>query len=956
MIKKRRTDMKKIFWLLWFLSLGTLFASQATCDAESLKPQPQRTQLTKLCLPVAKQFEKAGEYSVASWYYLLAAKNKHNREVVTPKITWEDGNFANVAHSFVLAGDIQTASKLYGYFLYIAELKQANEGTKADYALLYKLYPQKKKYLQLGEKAWRNIYRKIEKNGAAIGENNAKLATLSAAHDHKGMIAVFEKQVTLYAESFGAEHPDVATLYANIGIAYNNLGDYTKALSYKRKGLALRQKILSSTDSRLADSYNDVGVSYQIIGNDKKAIVFLTKALAIREKNPKVKPEILSQLYSTIARSFSELKLLKKAAYYQKKSLALSVKSGDAFSQAYAHNNQGNLYFSKGKYNKAIQAFKESLTLRQKQKPTDTLALVQSYANLSLAYRQIKKYKRSLSYANKALKLSQALGEQSGLAQSYKDIGWIYFAKGDYLKAYDYARKAFERFMRMREEDFVLIDASDKEEYLKSRDDYIALLVESAYLSRKDLNMMVDTFNSWLRYKGSLFDSENMLSVAYRKTDNPRLKTAIKSLSDKKRSLAKLYQTRVSDRAMQRQRIKETETQIQKLTTELSTQVRGFDLLKKLKQVSDVEVVEGLSKDELYIDFARIAENYFIFIVNAEGQFHMQFINAKLTEKINRAIRAFRQNITRHKPTSQKRLSLLYNLLLQDILEDKRFRDKQRLILSLDGLLHLFPFEALYDKRAKKYLIESKDIRYIPNAREMIRLQSQTERKPNSNMVLFANPDYNAPATGEYIELNASRKLRLKMSFSALPGTKAEAEVIQKILTDRPITSYLRNHATEENLYQVKSPSILHIATHGFFTRGSTPNPMLNSAIALAGANYALTLGKNEGVVSALKLSGLDLEGTELVVLSACETGVMKENATDSISGLSKAFIQAGARDIMVSLWSVSDMGTKELMRLFYQSVKQHKRYSQALRLAKIQMIHNKAPLSIWAPFILNGI
>ena len=82
-------------------------------------------------------------------------------------------------------------------------------------------------------------------------------------------------------------------------------------------------------------------------------------------------------------------------------------------------------------------------------------------------------------------------------------------------------------------------------------------------------------------------------------------------------------------------------------------------------------------------------------------------------------------------------------------------------------------------------------------------------------------------------------------------------------------------------------------------------------------------------------------------MLSACETGVMEADATDSISGLSKAFIQAGAANIMVSLWSVSDMGTKELMKLFYQSVKEHKGYSEALREAKINMIHQKTPLFI---------
>ena len=202
----------------------------------------------------------------------------------------------------------------------------------------------------------------------------------------------------------------------------------------------------------------------------------------------------------------------------------------------------------------------------------------------------------------------------------------------------------------------------------------------------------------------------------------------------------------------------------------------------------------------------------------------------------------------------------MYNLLLKDILGDKRFCNKQRLILSLDGLLHLFPFEALYDAGTKKYLIESKDIRYIPNAREVIRLQRQSKKNSNSYMVLFANPNYNAPVKGDFIDLNASRKVRIQKSFSPLPGTQAEADVVQKIFNDRNITTYLKNQASESNLYAMHQATILHIATHGFFSKGSSPNPMLKSSIALAGANYSLTLGKNKGIVSALKLSGLNLK------------------------------------------------------------------------------------------------
>ena len=155
------------------------------------------------------------------------------------------------------------------------------------------------------------------------------------------------------------------------------------------------------------------------------------------------------------------------------------------------------------------------------------------------------------------------------------------------------------------------------------------------------------------------------------------------------------------------------------------------------------------------------------------------------------------------------------------------------------------------------------------------------------------------------------------MEFTPLPGSKAEAEAIKATFPKGSIiTEYLQDEATEVNLITVKQPNILHIATHGFFINDNTiPNPMLKSGIALTGANTSRKLRKSNGIVTALKLSGLNLKGTDLVVLSACQTGVVDINSTDSVSGLSKAFIQAGAKDIVMSLWSVDDQATKDLMK-----------------------------------------
>ncbi len=232
--------------------------------------------------------------------------------------------------------------------------------------------------------------------------------------------------------------------------------------------------------------------------------------------------------------------------------------------------------------------------------------------------------------------------------------------------------------------------------------------------------------------------------------------------------------------------------------------------------------------------------------------------------------------------------------------------------------------------------------------------------------MIFANPNFDTKLTSlsrESITItpNTSRSGIIKslfmMEFTPLPGTKAEAKAIKATFKKGFTIEYLQEEATESNLIKVKEPNILHIATHGFFINDNTiPNPMLKSGIALTGANKSRIKGVGDGIVTALKLSGLDLKGTDLVVLSACETGVIDINSTESVSGLSKAFIQAGAKDIVMSLWSVDDEATKELMSSFYQEMKENKNYAEALKAAKLKMIDEGRHPFYWAAFVVSGL
>jgi CHAT domain-containing protein len=210
------------------------------------------------------------------------------------------------------------------------------------------------------------------------------------------------------------------------------------------------------------------------------------------------------------------------------------------------------------------------------------------------------------------------------------------------------------------------------------------------------------------------------------------------------------------------------------------------------------------------------------------------------------------------------------------------------------------------------------------------------------------------------------------------------------VKTSKGFKVYRGDAATEGQLKQVKSPRVLHLATHGFFLPDEKPpetdgngagggstqmgmpglagasaqtampqqyeNPLLRSGLALAGANK-LESGDDDGLLTALEATSLDLSGTKLVVLSACETGVGKVTNGDGVYGLRRSLVIAGAESLVMSMWQVDDFATKELMSGFYKRISEGKPRSAALRETQIQLLSNPkyAHPFYWAAFVPAG-
>jgi CHAT domain-containing protein len=315
---------------------------------------------------------------------------------------------------------------------------------------------------------------------------------------------------------------------------------------------------------------------------------------------------------------------------------------------------------------------------------------------------------------------------------------------------------------------------------------------------------------------------------------------------------------------------------------------------------------------------------------------------------------------------------------------------RNRLFLCPDGDLTRLPFETLPTGDGRR-LIDDYQISYLGTGRDLLRFGIETVGQPASPLVI-ADPDFDlgiaapVPAGETRPRGRQSRTLdRGALHFDPLPGTRGEGEHIAAHLGVQP---WLQGNALKGRLKVSPSPRILHIATHGFFledqkrdakhhhlgvgvagTMVQSPfgrlsqgmeNPLLRSGLALAGANTWLQ-GKplpaeaEDGILTAEDVSGLDLLGTELVVLSACETGLGAVHVGEGVFGLGRSFVLAGAKTLVMSLWKVPDQQTQELMEDFYRRILMDEPRADALRAAQLAMKEKYPEPLYWGAFICQG-
>ncbi|HAS44250.1 MAG TPA: hypothetical protein DCS93_27475, partial [Microscillaceae bacterium] len=295
----------------------------------------------------------------------------------------------------------------------------------------------------------------------------------------------------------------------------------------------------------------------------------------------------------------------------------------------------------------------------------------------------------------------------------------------------------------------------------------------------------------------------------------------------------------------------------------------------------------------------------------------------------------------------------------------------KKVFVSLDGVYHKINLETLRNPKTGKYVGEELDIRLVANTKDLLK-RDQPKPKSSSKVVsLFGFPDYRM--------YNAYDTLKVEKQLGKLKETIKEINTIQEVLAGKyQPQPFLGEAASEENVQRLQSPKVLHLATHGFFLENIQPtrtnglqlmgqatqvfveNPLLRSGVYLAGADATLNQKTRpdstaNGILTSNEVLNLNLDNTDLVVLSACETGRGKIQNDEGVYGLQRAFLGAGAKNVLMGLWKVDDQATQYFMRCFYESWTQDEDVRKAYRTAQRKLRQEYPSPYYWGAFVLVG-
>ncbi|WP_445302026.1 tetratricopeptide repeat protein [Microcoleus sp. K1-B6] len=817
----------------------------------------------------------------------------------------------------------------------------------------------------------------------AVGDRSGEATTLNNIGLVYSGLGEKQKALEYYSQSLPlsratGNRSGEATTLNNIGKVYDDLGEKQKALEYLGQSLLLFRAVGNRRDE--AAALNNIGSVYDDLGEKQKALEYYSQSLLLFRAVGFRDGE--ARTLNNIASVYDDLGEKQKALEYYSQSLPLRRAVGDRSGEAVTLNNIGLVYDYLGEKQKALEYYSQSLPLRRAVGSRSGEAV--TLTNIGRVYSDLGEKQKALEYYSQSLPLSRAVGDRSQEARTLYSMAYVKGAQGNLTEALNDIESSIKIIENLRTK---IASPELRSSYFATVQDYyefyIALLMqlhkinpksgydrkalEASERSRaRSLLELLQESNANIRegISPNLLQQEKILQQQLDALEKQRIETI---------STPKLNQTKITEIDKQRLALLEQYEQFQ---TKIRSTSPRYAALTQPQPLTLPEIQKQiLDENTILLQYSLGQNRSYLWVVTSTG---LSSYELPKRAYIETAARNFRDAITRpiYRDIPKKVAEASANLGKLILQPAASQLGNKRLLIVPDGVLHYTPFPALTlpqtaGQNTNIPLIAEHEIITLPSASSLAILrQNYGDRKPPSQtLAILADPVFSpdderikGKITRETTEKLEANNLGLNRSLRAsnrewppkrLPFTRQEAQTISTLFPSASSRQIFdldasRTTATDGNLANYQ---IVHFATHGL---ANNKNPELSGIV------MSMVDDKGNLVNGFLRLTDIfNLKlAANLVVLSACQSGMGQNVKGEGMVGLTRGFMYAGAQRVAVSLWSVDDEGTSVLMQKFYQKMVQQKLApAAALRAAQMEMMQQekwKSPY-YWAAFTLQG-
>jgi CHAT domain-containing protein len=792
------------------------------------------------------------------------------------------------------------------------------------------------------------------------------------------------RAVILHSETF-KKKPDLDAIEARVNLAnlFLDKGQYDSCEFILKNALEILTLTRVQTPDTKSEEAHSLNMNYVSIQN---SLASLKKRLGQVSEGTAIMEQVLVYIRQTYPNQFDSLSEYRAALtnlvnYYielgsldDAKKLAIEHDSlvqkfePNSMAHLYSLQNIANIYRLLSNPDSAILKWNSALRYIQEGHFQGSELQISMLSNLGELYGALEKYDHAIAHLVKAKELAEKRGGINprlyqtilfNLAESYH---W----SSHYPEAYEIYQQLTTHLMRDVLYNFTYLSETEKIAFYRNQRSilesylFFALSVSGKVpLQKTDKPYINDAITGQLydlqiMTKGIILNASHKMKQRILEGNDEALKSEYRQWEQLKSTLA----SELKNEATSPERIPNLERDIEQLEIQLSRKSANFKRGFMMKMASWKDIQKKLKPGEAAIEMVRFFDGliYGALVITAETK--NQPVLAILKSKENRYLEKeyYKQylNAIEFKITDSISYDVYWRPIITAIKQQlPKGQVPTRIYYSPDGIYNQINLNTLFDTEEGKYLIDQVELLQLTNTKELIE-GTQHEFKNLKHAILVGRPSYS---------LNENNS---KNQFVDLQGTEAEVDKIGALLKQKKVhtTVYKGVDASEHAVKQLQHHTILHLATHGFFDQhneetnvtNALVQTLLNSGVVLAGSNHPETVEHGDGILTAYEALSLNLDATELVVLSACQTGLGEFHPGEGVYGLRLALRAAGAQASIMSLWKVDDDATQELMTTFYRIwLTQKIGMREAFRIAQQQLRKEYPQPYFWGAFVLVG-